>query len=389
MPPRFSIACLSFALFLCTFGVNLQAPLYRAYAEASGVGATAVTIAFACYVGGLMPTLMFLGGLSDRIGRRIPVALALALGASAAGLLAWSPNWQMLCVARFMLGVGIGFATSAGNAYMAELFAPDRVRTAALTVTSSTSLGFGSGALATGISLALEGATTFPWSFAALLVLAPLVIVVVLALPRVDTPRAVSPLRLPAFPHGTWPYGIAIALAWSATGFTIAVVPLELAARGLHGWTGLVVFLSNFVGFLCQPLARRTNNATALMFGCGLIPLGFLMLCLGAIWGMLPLVLVGAGVTSSASYGFTYLGGLAEVSAASGADRARATAGYFVYAYVGFSIPVILSGLVADSAGLPTALWCFFVYLVTGNALLALILQRHKGRAGLAQNPAV
>ncbi|MDJ0930696.1 MAG: hypothetical protein QNJ43_07470 [Breoghania sp.] len=43
--------------------------MYNAYAEVSGMGAAAVTIAFAAYVAGLMPTLMLIGGLSDRIGR--------------------------------------------------------------------------------------------------------------------------------------------------------------------------------------------------------------------------------------------------------------------------------------------------------------------------------
>lgn len=382
-PGWFAIAVLASALFLSTFAVNIQAPLYRAYAEASGVGATAITIAFACYVGGLMPTLIFLGGLSDRIGRRIPVALALLLGAAAAALLAWSPNWSTLCLARFMIGVGIGLATSTGNAYMAEMLGADRVRTAALWVTSATSLGFGLGALATGISLALDGPTTFPWSFVALIAIAPLLTLLVMLLPKVDTPRAVSPLRLPTFPAGTWPYGIAIALGWSTTGFTIAVVPLELAARGLHGWTGLVVFLCNFVGFLCQPLARRLPNSTALLIGCALIPLGFLLLCLGAIWGILPLVLFGTGLSSAASYGFTYLGGLAEVSAKAGSDRARATAGYFIYAYVGFSIPVILGGLIADGAGLAAALWSFLAYLTAGNALLAIIMRRITGQSRL------
>jgi MFS family permease len=291
-------------------------------------------------------------------------------------ILVLSPDWQTLCLARLMLGIGIGLATSTGNAYMTELFGTDHIRNAAFIVTSATSLGFGSGALATGVSLALAGPTTFPWSFAALLALAPIMVLAVMYLPKLDNPRPVSPIRLPAFPKGTWPYGIAIGLAWSATGFTIAVIPLELAARNLQGWTGLVIFLSNFIGFLCQPLARRIHNPTALMLGCLLVPMGFLLLCIGTLWGILPLVLIGAGITSSASYGFTYLGGLAEVSAQAAENRARATAGYFIYAYVGFSIPVILSGIIADSAGLPTALWSYLLYLVVGSALLAFALKR-------------
>ncbi len=68
MPSVLSAALLALALFIATFAVNLQAPLYGAYAATSGVGATAVAVAFAAYVAGLMPTLLLLGGLfgSDR-----------------------------------------------------------------------------------------------------------------------------------------------------------------------------------------------------------------------------------------------------------------------------------------------------------------------------------
>lgn len=369
---------LALALFLATFAVNIQAPLYAAYAEVSGAGAGAVTVAFACYVAGLMPTLMLLGGLSDRVGRRLPIAMALGLGGLAAVLLGLFPGWLTLCFARFILGVGTGLVTTAGAAYMVEIMGEARARAAALVVTSATSLGFGAGALATGVSLGLQGPTYWPASFLALIVLAPLSIVTTLALPKVDSPRQVSLIRLPRFLPGTWPFGLAMTLAWSATGMTIAVVPLELASRGLHGWTGLVVFLSNFIGFLCQPLARRMASDNALKLGCLLIPSGFAMVTLGAAQGSLPLVLAGVGVTSAASYGFTYLGGLAEIAERSGLERARATAGYFVYAYVGFSLPVIASGFLADIAGLTSALAIYAAALAVGNLVLVVILSNRK-----------
>ena len=58
MPKLIPISLLALGLFSVAFAVNLQAPLYDAYAAQSDVGATAVTIAFAAYVGGLMPTLL-------------------------------------------------------------------------------------------------------------------------------------------------------------------------------------------------------------------------------------------------------------------------------------------------------------------------------------------
>ncbi|EBA18474.1 membrane protein, major facilitator transporter family [Roseobacter sp. SK209-2-6] len=370
MPKALSISFLALGLFTVTFAVNLQAPLYDAYAAESNVGATAVTIAFAAYVGGLMPTLLLLGGLSDRIGRRIPIALALILGATATALLVQAPSWISLVIARFMLGVGTGLATTAGTAYMTEILGDERAKNAALIVTSATSLGFGGGALATGISLGLQGHTLLPTSYIALFIAAPILASIVLTLPPIDKPRPVSPVRLPVFPAGTWVFGVAMALAWSATGMTIAVVPLELAKNNLGGWTGLVIFLAIFVGFLCQPIARRMTNGHALALGFLLIPLGFLVLLAGVWMKMLALVLIGTCITSAASYGFTYLASLAEISLRAPDNRARATAGLFVYAYFGFSLPVIASGALADMLGLLSAMVVFEVALVTVTALI-------------------
>lgn len=370
------VLLLAFGLFTVTFAVNLQAPLYDAYASKSDVGATAVTIAFAAYVGGLMPTLLLLGGLSDRIGRRVPIAVALILGAAATALLVRMPDWTSLVIARFMLGIGTGLATTAGTAYMTEILGADRAKTAALIVTSATSLGFGGGALATGISLGLQGPTLLPASYIALFVLAPTLAAIALVLPRVDVPRPVSLLRLPVFPAGTWVFGAAMALAWSTTGMTIAVVPLELAANNLGGWTGLVIFLAIFVGFLCQPIARRMTNDLALSLGFVLIPLGFLVLLTGVWLKLLILVLLGTCITSAASYGFTYLASLAEVCLSAPDDRARATAGLFVSAYFGFSLPVIASGVLADRLGLLNAMIIFSAAQGLATVLIFVIWKR-------------
>ncbi|MBE9475539.1 MAG: MFS transporter [Proteobacteria bacterium] len=386
MPKIISVTLLAFILFMVTFAVNLQAPLYDVYAAESNVGATAVTIAFAAYVVGLMPTLLLLGGLSDRVGRRFPIALALVLGLVATVLLTLIPSWESLVIARVLLGVGTGLATTSGTAYMTEIMGADQARNAALVVTSATSLGFGGGALATGISLGIQGPTLMPASFICLFAVAPLLAFFTLNLPRVDRPKPVSLLRLPVFPSGTWVFGAAMALAWSTTGMTIAVVPLELKANGLGGWTGLVIFLAIFVGFLCQPFARRMSNAKALALGFILIPVGFLVLVAGVWLKILALVLIGTCITSAASYGFTYLASLSEVSLSAPDDRARATAGLFVYAYFGFSIPVIASGALADMLGLLPAMIVFSITQISVTAIIVIFWNRQSNRLTIKAN---
>lgn len=386
MPKVIPVSLLALALFTVTFAVNLQAPLYDVYAAESDVGAMAITIAFAAYVGGLLPTLLLLGGLSDQIGRRIPIALALLLGSVATALLVQAPSWLSLVIARFLLGIGTGLATTAGTAYMTEILGAERAKSAAFIVASATSLGFGGGALATGISLGVQGHTLLPASYVALLVIAPVLAAIAIALPRIDKPRSVSLLRPPVFPAGTWIFGAAMAIAWSTTGMTIAVVPLELAANDRGGWTGLVIFLAIFLGFLCQPIARRMTNDRALALGFFLVPFGFLVLLFGVWLKVLALVLVGTGITSAASYGFTYLASLAEVSLRAPDDRARATAGLFVYAYFGFSLPVIASGALADMLGLLSAMAVFAFVQIALTALIVIIWRQHPDPSEAAIN---
>ncbi|MGY4787094.1 hypothetical protein ACVNSY_05465 [Bacillus sp. OHL2] len=47
-------------LFMITIAVNLQVPLYTAYAEQAGYGKAATALVFAAYVFGLIPVLLFL-----------------------------------------------------------------------------------------------------------------------------------------------------------------------------------------------------------------------------------------------------------------------------------------------------------------------------------------
>ncbi len=279
----FRIALLATALFMVTFAVNLQSPLYGLYAAKSHMGATEVTIAFAAYVAGLMPTLILFGGLFDRIGRRLPMAFVLILGVIATVILVVMPNWHSLVIARIMLGIATALATTTATAYMREIMTADNDKTAILIVTSASSLSFGGGALATGVSLGLQGETTTPASFIILFIISPMLAFLIFKLPKTDVIKSIAMLRLPIFPSNTWIFGVAMALAWAATGMTIAIVPLELAAHGLGGWTGLVIFLAIFIGFLMQPIAHKMDNLKSLGLGFILIPCGFIIL-LGRIY---------------------------------------------------------------------------------------------------------
>ena len=378
-------ALLAFALCLITLAVNLQAPLYITYAYLSGQGATATAVAFSGYVLGVLPVLLALGGLADRIGRRPLILAALLLSMLATLLMLLAPSLQTLGLARLCLGLGTGLASATATAYMGELMGADSSARAANWVTASTSLGFGLGAALTSLFL-LRGPSLTPGSFHLQLALAAVALALVWRLPDPRPTQRSAMLRLPGYPTGSVVYGLAILLAWACVGLVIALLPGILRQHGLSAWSGFSTFCVISCGLLFQPLARRMACAKATLLGLGILPCSYALLAWGADRGQLGAVLLGAVAASSACYGFIYLGGLAAVSQLAGSEKTRGSAGFFLLAYLGFSVPVIFTGVLSDQLGPRVALLAFGGVLVLGCAAVALALVLSARASPLAQS---
>lgn len=373
MPNRHAPALLAFALCIITLAVNLQAPLYITYADFSGRGAAATAVAFSGYVLGVLPVLLALGGLADRVGRRPLILAALGLSMIATLLMLLAPSLETLGVARLFLGLGTGLASATATAYMGELMAGSDSSRAANWVTASTSLGFGLGAALTSLFLQ-AGPSLTPGSFHLQLLLAFIAIVLVWRLPDPRPAQRTAMLRLPCYPAGSLAYGFAILLAWACVGLVIALLPGILRQHGLSAWSGFSTFCVISCGLLFQPMARRLPSAQAALLGLAILPCSYALLAWGADSGALLAVLLGAVAASSACYGFIYLGGLAAVNQLAGSEKTRASAGFFLLAYMGFSLPVIFTGLLSDALGARVALIAFGAVLLTGCLIVAAML---------------
>ncbi|WP_084596196.1 MFS transporter [Pseudomonas massiliensis] len=374
MPAR----SLAFALCLITCAVNLPAPLYPAYAQLSGVGNGATALAFASYVIGVIPVLLLLGGLADRLGRKRLIATALILVAGATTLLMVAPGMTSLATARCLLGLGTGLASATGLAYMQELM-PQAPGQAAAWVASSTSVGFGLGAALTSLCLFARPSLAPP-SYWLELGLVGVALALLWRLPGRAPGRDAPMLKLPGYPVGTVLPGLAILLAWATVGVVIALLPSVLNLHGLALWSGFSTFTVISCGLLFQPLARRMLPTHSVALGLAILPPSYGLIAWGALQGQLAWVLVGTVLASSACYGFIYLGGLATVAERAGAEKTRASAGFFLLAYLGFSVPVVLTGALADRFGSSVALGSFGLSLAACAVLLLACLLRQKQR---------
>ena len=135
-------------LFLLLFASAAASPLYGVYQAQWHFSATTLTAVFAVYVLVLLLTLLVFGSLSDYLGRRRVIAVALAAGAGACGLFLAAHGVGLLFAARALQGAAVGVATSAAGAALIDL-QPDRSGRGPVVTSAAVLLGLGAGGLGT------------------------------------------------------------------------------------------------------------------------------------------------------------------------------------------------------------------------------------------------
>ena len=360
--PKFTI---SFALFLITFAVNVAMPLFRPMAAAAGLnnGQTALVLSF--YIAGMLPCYVLLGGISDRLGRKPVLIFSLFCAFVSNLLLTISPNIEALIVARVLQGVGLALSMGTGTAYLAEVLRhqPDSATQAANAAARATSIGFGGGPFVT--TLVLVICFTFkPITLPIATLLTAAGLLLCLRLPNLP-PVGGALVRLPYFPTGSGIVNTAIGICWGATSVVIAVVPTQMAKFDLQAYAGLCPALIAGTGAIIQPYIRRRFDPNfSIKLGFALAPLGFGITIWGCALGFLPLLLFGTFLIGTAAYGFTYQGGLAIISNLGGQQRARAVSGFMFVGYVGFGLPPVVVGYLADWLGIINGLLLFEIAII-------------------------
>ncbi len=347
-------------LFLITSAVNLEMPLFKTYAENENYGVGMVGFAFASYIGGLLPVALLFGGLSDRIGKKKVLIIAMALSVLSILVISVFPNIYTLFIARILVGSSVALAISTGSSFLSELFLNDKEKNASNLVALSTTLGFGGGALITSIFLAFYS-TLVPLTYWIVLIASVFWIFLTISLPKSKTDKKKKMIRLPLFPKGSFNFNISIALFWGVTGIVISIIPSQISKFDLGGWSGFSLFLINGTGALFLPLAKGMSETKSMKIAYVLLPIGFAILTIGSIYGNLASILVGCSVVGAVSYGFGYFGSLAGVSKLNSNEKPRVVSGYLIFAYLGFGLPSIILGLTSEKYGIENSL---IVYLI-------------------------
>ncbi|MFB8423851.1 MFS transporter [Priestia megaterium] len=364
------------SLFIVTTSVNLQVPLYTTYAIDAHFGKALTALVFAAYILGLIPVLIFFGGISDQLGRKPILLSSLIFSFIATFIITIYPTMYVLLLTRIIQGISLGLSVGTCTAYLIGIY-PEKSKSIPIYIALASSIGFGSGALFTTVVLAYVPSPT-PISYWVILSCIILIFCAVLLFVPAVPGKGGKIMNLPTFPVGTLPIDLSIALAWTVSGLVISILPSQLKQYGLELWVGPALFLVNGVGALMQPFARRMQSIKALQLGFFLLPIGYVIMMLGSGTGLIFFVLIGAGIAGAACYGFTYLGGLSEVVSCSENEEARAVSGYFLFAYLGFGLPSILIGYIADNVGVFNSILYFSIVITLCSIILFFLVSKRK-----------
>jgi MFS family permease len=378
LPPRAAYALVGAVIGLALFASATPSPLYEIYRDLWGFSQIVLTLVYAIYAFGVLAALLLAGRVSDEVGRRpvLLVALGTLLGTSVLFMLADSVAW--LFVARGLQGLATGLALGAASAALLDLHPRRDGDGVGLTngVASAGGIGLGVLVSATLVQL-LPAPRVLPYVL--LFVLFGVAFVGALLMPEPVATR--SRLRLtpqrPRVPAGVRrPFflaALAVLSSWSIAGLFLSLGP-QLSATIFetdnHLVTGLNMFVLAASGALAQFAFGRRPAWAGASGGSVALAAGTVILVAAASADSAVLLLIGS-VIGGAGFGVAFLGALRALSAAIPADhRASVMSAFYVVAYLSLSIPAVLAGVGVTPLGLEST----FEILGSVAAALALVV---------------
>jgi MFS family permease len=374
---------------LIQVGGTIPIPLWVLWQSKLGFGTGTLTLVFAIYTLGTLVSLLLLAPLSDRVGRRPVLVLAVALAAASTVVYLVADTVLLLFVARFISGAAVALTTAAGAAALRELEPGSRARRASLTTAAVTMGGLALGPLLAGVmaEYAHDPLRLVFWIYLALLV--PALIAVLRTRETVPPDRRVAwrPGRI-ALPRDRSAFAIAAATAFCAftlLGLYSSLVPSFLRS-GLHvrnhAVAGLIVSMIFVVGTITQLLLFRISPKQALTSGLLLLLVGLALIELG-LWNASLAIFIGGTIAGGLAVGLLFMGSLAIVNQIAEPERrAQVLATYFVCTYAGLAVPAITVGEATDSIGANKAtLVCAIAIAVLALRALNALLRRRDATA--------
>lgn len=369
-----SLCVIAGVLLLITLSVNIELSLIDQMVVSSFKGGL-TSISFSAYVVGLVPTIIFLAGLSDAIGIRLVLTFSCLLVFFSISLIAIQPGFVTLVISRGMRGVAVGLTLGATASAFVGLMLNRKLAT--MLHGCLVPLGLGSGTILTIVSPNATG--NVPISFVVVLLLSLIflgLLYFIVIPPKASVSRRI--FSRPYFSRDLFRAYLGIFLAWSWVGVMITVVFGFLSHKGSHIIMGILVFLSVGIGGVAQLGLHLFVHKSLLNYGKSVLVLSVVVLYIGIQYDSAASILISSALCGVSCLGFIYLGGLSEVMNHRSESESRAVSGYVLCGYIGLGGPCVFAGFLSDIVGPKETVVIFSVLMVVAIAMTFLLSRFRK-----------
>lgn len=371
--PSGSVLYGAIAAALFAASSSAATPVYRLYQEIYGLTPVMLMMIFSAYAFMLLAALLTVGSLSDYIGRKPVIFLALVINVLAMLAFIRAGSAEMLILARGLQGFATGAATTTLGAAILDV---DRKRGPLLNSTTAF-VGLTVGAVLSG-ALVAYAPLPLELAFAVLLAVTAILLILLPWLPETSAGKSGAFASLA--PHVSVPAQarrmlikitpVSVA-AWALGGFYFSLMPsLVRVATGMTSPLigGLVVAVLTSTGAVTVFALRNRPGLSILTIGTWSVISGVAITLAGVHLHLASVMMAGALVTG-VGFGASFSGALRTILPLAHADeRAGLLSAYYLQSYLAFSLPAIAIGLVIPQLGLANAAYIY------GSVVIALAL---------------
>jgi predicted MFS family arabinose efflux permease len=337
-------------------GSSAPTPLYALYQAQWGFSPITVTIIFGVYAISVLTALLFVGRLSDHLGRRPVLIAATAVQAATMVIFATASGVGGLVLARIIQGLATGAAVGAVGAGMIDLNKERGVTANAVAPAFGTATG---GVLSGFLVQYLPAPTHLVYAVLCTIFVLQGIGVALMADTIAPVPGALASLRpqlnLPVATRAPLLLALPVLVAsWALAGFYASLGPMLV--RGMLGVDsallgGLALFVLTASGGLAVLVLQHREARTMMTLGASLLAAGVGV----AVWS-LPHHAIAAffAGTSIAGVGFGtgFQGAVRSiVPFAAPHERAGVLSIVFVVSYLSMGVPAIVAGMLVARHG--------------------------------------
>ncbi len=382
---------LAVLLGLLLFAASAPSPLYGIYESMWHFSPITLTAIYAVYALSALAASLTTGRLSDHLGRRPVLILALLIQMAGMAAFIVARNVGALFAGRFLQGLGTGIAAQAISAWLLDLQPRNNPRIGGLIGGISLLAGLGTGAFSSGL-LVQFGPDPLHLVFWLLIGVYLVALLVIFAIPDVS-PRTAgwrqSLIPKIAVPAVARPLFVASAPSlvaiWALGGLYLSLGPslaIALLHTNSHIAGGLIILALMGGGAIAATLLRAADPQMIVSRGSIILIAGVALTLLAVLMNM-PAGLYFGSLVSGIGFGPAFSGIFRSLAMQAPPDKRSALiSAIYLIIYLAFGIPVVIAGILVARLGLRDTTYAYgLVVMVLAAITLVAVSRRRRAMA--------